>query len=95
MMARNVEFLPVDLYKSDAHVYKIEDGKIRMPFSALSGMGAAAADGLAAARDDGNGDFISIEEIRQRAGVSSAVIEALKEVGALDGMPETSQITLF
>lgn len=95
MMARGIEFLPVDLYKSDAKVYLLEDGKIRMPFSALSGMGASAAEGLANARNDGNGDYISIEEIRSRSGVSSAVIEALRAVGALGSLPENSQLSLF
>ncbi len=95
MMARGIEFLPVDIYKSDAKVYTLEDGKIRMPFSALSGMGASAAEGLAKARDDGEGEFVSIEDLQSRAGISSAVVEALRAVGALDGMPETSQISLF
>lgn len=95
MMARGVEFLPIDLYKSDAKVYKIEDGKIRMPFGAMTGTGEAAAEGLAKARDDGGGKFISIEDLRQRAGISSAIIESLRSVGALDGMPADSQITLF
>lgn len=95
MMARGIEFLPVDLYKSDASVYKIEDGKIRMPFGAMSGTGEAAAIGLAKARDDGEGPFISIEDVRQRAGVSSAIIESLRSIGALEGLPEQSQMTLF
>lgn len=95
MMARGIEFLPVDLYKSDAKVYKIEDGKIRMPFGAMSGTGEAAAEGLAKARDDGDGPYISVEDVRQRAGVSSAIIEALRSIGALEGLPENSQISLF
>lgn len=95
MMARGIEFLPIDLYKSDAKVYKIEDGKIRMPFGAMSGTGDAAAEALAAARDDGEGKYISVQDVRNRAHVSTAVIDALRSVGALEGLPEDSQISLF
>lgn len=95
MLARGVEFLPVDIYKSRALVYVIEDGKIRLPFVALKGTGENAALGLEAARDDGQGEFVSREDLRQRAGVSSAVITALSDAGALNGMPESSQMNLF
>ncbi|MDD6021184.1 MAG: PolC-type DNA polymerase III [Oscillospiraceae bacterium] len=95
MMARGIEFLPIDLYKSDATVYKIENGKIRMPFGAMSGTGEAAAIGLAKARDDGDGPYISVEDLKQRSGASSAVIESLRAVGALDGLSENNQISLF
>ncbi len=94
MMARGIEFLPVDIYKSEATVYKIEDGKIRMPFGALSGVGENAAIGLAEARKKAD-HFVSIEDFASAAGASSAVVEALRQVGAFKDMPATRQISLF
>ena len=95
MLARGIEFLPIDLYKSKATVYTIEDGKIRLAFSSIKGLGVSAAQALEAAKDDGQGDYLSQEDLGIRAGVSSAVLTALRDLGALNGLPESSQITLF
>ncbi len=95
MLARGIEFLPIDLYKSRSTVYAIEDGKIRLAFSSIKGLGVSAAQALESAKDDGQGPYLSQEDLGARAGVSSAVITALRELGALDGLPESSQISLF
>lgn len=94
MMARGVEFLPIDIYKSAALSYEIEDGKIRMPFGALSGVGDNAAIALAKARET-TSEFVSIDDFAQKASASSSTIEALRQVGAFGSLPETRQMSLF
>ena len=94
-MARGYEFLPIDIYKSDATRYLIEDGKIRLPFLSIAGTGEAAARGLASARDDGEGTFISKDDLQRRAGVSKSVIASLEETGALEGLPDSTQMSFF
>lgn len=94
MLARKIEVLPVDLHKSEAKMFKVEDGKIRLPFSSLGGLGGAAAESLAEAGKV-NESYMSIEDLQQKTKITKAVIETLREIGVLDGMSETSQMSLF
>lgn len=94
-MARGVEFLPIDIYKSSAHSYEPENGKIRMPFAALAGVGDAAATQLANARNDGGGEFSSIEDFEIRSGAGKSTIALLKACGAFGDLPDSDQISLF
>ena len=93
MMARKIEFLPVDIYKSEAKMFKVEDGKIRLPFSSLPGVGGAAADSLA--ETGKHTKYLSIEDMQIKTKVTKAVIETLKDVGVLKDLPESSQMSLF
>ncbi len=94
MLARGISLLPVDLYRSEAKKFVVEDGKIRLPFSSLGGVGESAAISLREARESG-GEYISIDDLQARSKVSSAVIDTLREAGSLSGLPESSQTTLF
>ena len=93
MNKRGIELLPVDLYKSKASQFIIEDGKIRPPFSSVAGVGANAAIGIAEGAK--GGEYTSIENFQARTGANSAVIKALAEAGCLNGLPETDQLCLF
>lgn len=93
MLARGIELLKVDLYRSDAIRYKSEDGKIRLPFCCIKGLGETAAKSLQT--EAAKSPFISRDDILARTSVSKTVLEALADMGSLDGLPESSQTTLF
>ena len=93
MIERGIDFLPCDLYQSDAVNCVIEDEGIRLPFTALGSTGESAARGIASAREQGA--FISIEDLKTRSGISSAVIAKLEENGCLKGLLKTNQLSLF
>ena len=95
MLARGFEFLPVDLYKSDWRIYKIEEGKIRLPFSAIDGIGETAAIAIADAVRRNPEGFIASDDLAGEPGVGKSVVEALRNAGALGDLPETKQISFF
>lgn len=98
-MLRGVEFLPVDLYKSHWYQFLVEKGedgqeRIRLPFSAVAGLGEAAARSMQEAANPED-PYISCDDLQTRTGITKAVMQSLRELGVVDGLPETSQMTFF
>ncbi len=92
MYARGFSFKRIDLYRSSASDFLIEDGAILPPLRALQGIGKNAAESIVAARADG--EFISIKDIKNRSIANRAVIDALRHHGVLADLPEDNQLSL-
>lgn len=94
MLQRGYEFLPVRIGKSRAKLYVIEDGKIRLPFMALKGLGESVATALEESTMNGQ-EYLSAEELQSACGASSTIMDMLYDIGALGDMPKTSQVSFF
>ncbi len=93
MYARGFEFLPMDLYKSDARYFKIIDGKLLPPFNTLASMGDSAAETLMlAARQR---PFSSKDDLKKRGKVTQTAIDKMEELGLLGDMQQSEQMSIF
>lgn len=92
-LLRGIRFLPVDVLRSHPTRFQIVEGALLPPLVSLPGVGSQAAQAIAAARDEA--PFSSVEDLRTRARVSRSVVEVLREAGALAGLPEGAQLSLF
>lgn len=94
MYARDINFSDVDLYKSDATNFIVEDkGVIRPPLMALSTISESMAINIAKAREDG--EFISKEDFAKRAKIGKKALQYLEETNILDSLQDTNQIDFF
>ncbi len=92
---RGFTFHNIDLYKSDAHDFVVdeENGALYPPLVVIDGLGLSAAQSVIKARKDG--EFTSKEDLHKRTSLSEANIADLDEVGALNGMGDSDQLSLF
>ena len=93
MYERGFKFLPIDLYKSSATKFIVEEDGIRPPLNSIAGLGTVAALGIEKARQDGK--FMSIDDMKIRSKIGDSVTELLRKFGCLDGMSQSNQLSLF
>ena len=91
MYARGFEFLPIDIYRSDASKFEVVDGKILPALSSIEGMGEKAAQQLAEAAKDG--PFISLKDLKDRAKLSGTLIDKMVALGLIEDLPEDNQFS--
>jgi len=90
---RGVSFLPVDIAKSSATSFTIENGSIRLPLASVASLGDTAASSVVQAREER--PFSSIQDLRDRTRLTRSHVDTLRDIGALAGLPETDQLSLF
>jgi len=83
----------IDLYKSDAVNFVIEDNKLIAPFRAVPSLGTNVAKQIVKAREDG--PFLSKEDLANRAKVSKTLIDYMSDNGVLNDLPDENQLSLF
>ncbi len=94
MTARGYTFSNIDLYRSDAKNFIVdhETKSLIPPFSAIDGLGEAAAKTVIEARK--NGEFLSIEDLTIRTQLNGTNIKMLEKIGVLKNMQQKNQLEL-
>ena len=93
MYARGFEFLPIDLYKANAHTFQIMDEKLMPALDTIEGLGDRAADAVVLAAEEG--EFLSKDDFRNRTKVSKTVIDLMDDLGLFGDLPDSNQMSLF
>lgn len=93
MYARGFEFLPIDLYKAQAHRFQIIDGKLMPAIATIDGLGDKAADAVVEAAKQGK--FLSKDDFRDRTKVSKTVIDLMDDLQLFGDIPQSNQMSLF
>ena len=95
MLARGYSFKPIDLYKSHYSDFVIDEDEKSLipPFRAIDGLGDVVAKKIVEEREKGT--YLSIEDLQKRAKLSTTLTQKLRAMGILDGMDESSQLSLF
>ncbi|MFA6829283.1 MAG: hypothetical protein WCR67_01050 [Bacilli bacterium] len=95
MYDRGYSFSKLSVNKSLSTKFSVDkDTQTVVPsFSAIDGVASSAGDQIVAARNDH--PFTSVEDLKERGHVSDKLVKIFEELDALDGLPESDQMTLF
>ena len=94
MYERGFKFLPIDLYKSDATKFKVEEEGLRPPLNSIAGMGSVAAESIYAAVHEIE-PISSVDNLKKRAKIGNSATDLLRKFGCLNGMQESDQVSFF
>ncbi|MEG0239210.1 PolC-type DNA polymerase III [Anaerorhabdus sp.] len=96
LYARGYKIGKIDLYKSLATEFTVEPGDVKTilpPFTTIDGLGENVAKSIVVARE--KGEFISKEDLVSRTQLSTTLLRKLEVLGAIDGLQDKNQMSLF
>lgn len=93
MYARGFEFVPIDIYKANAHTFQIKGDKLMPALDTIEGLGDRAADAVVAAAEEG--EFLSLDDFRNRTKVTASTIDLMNDLGLFGKLPQSNQMSLF
>lgn len=93
MYARNLEFMPIDIYRAKATKFQIIDGKLMPSLTSIDGLGETAAKGI----EEGSkgGQFLSKEDMMLRCHIGQSIIDLLDSLNLLEGLSDTNQLSFM
>ena len=96
MASRGYKMTNIDLYKSLATEFRVNpdnNHEIIPPFKVLDGLGDNVAQSIVDAREQR--EFMSKEDLMNRTQISSTLCKKLEQLGVLNGLDDSNQISLF
>lgn len=86
MTLRGIKFLPVDIIKSSATIFEVEDGNIRLPFVAVDKLGESVALDIVEKRNEKA--FTSKKDVAKRTRLNSTLYEEFNEMHFFGNLPD-------
>ncbi len=91
---RDVSVEPPRLHQSDPTKFTVEeDGVIRAPYVVVNGLGEKVAETIDRALEDR--EFSSVEDVKNRTGVTKNVVEEASRISFFENLPEEDNYNLF
>ena len=90
MTLRGIKFLPISIEKSSATIFEVEDGNLRMPFTALDGLGESVAVDIVTKRDEKA--FTSKEDVVTRTRLNQTQYEEFDIMHSFGNLPEKDPV---
>ena len=90
MTKRGFKFLPIDINKSEATIFKIEENGLRIPFTAEDGLGEAVAYTIIDARNER--PFTSKKDIKNRTKLSQTLFDKFNLARVFGNLPDQDKL---